>query len=118
MFAKYKFNYSKKVDTTSYSVKRKNGSTKTITTTTSDYELVDIEKEYVDNFFKFLNKNNIDTNSDPEVMYFMAEQMPQNYDFLSEFEEYLYYMNDMALYGEFRGGFGGYKGNMKFFHQI
>ena len=87
-----------------------------IVTVIEDMALVNMTKEFVDRFLVFLDDHNIDINSDPEVMYFMAEQMPQNYDFLNEFAEYLYYIDDMVLYGEFRV-FQGYAGNMKFFHQ-
>lgn len=74
-------------------------------------ELTGSDKEFLSTFLDFLYHNDIDTNSDPEVMYFMAEQLPQNYDYLSQFEEYLYYMEDMTLYGEFRGGLGAYQGH-------
>lgn len=74
-------------------------------------ELTGSDKEFLSTFLDFLYRNDIDTNSDPEVMYFMAEQLPQNYDYLSQFEEYLYYMEDMILYGEFRGGLGAYQGH-------
>lgn len=81
--------------------------TTTITTESKTYELKNVEEEYMDGFSLFLNQNNIDTDSDPEVMYYMAEQMPQSHDFLSQFERYLNYMNDTELYGEFNGDFNG-----------
>ena len=80
-------------------------------TEVNNLELTDSNKEFLSTFLDFLYHNDIDTNSDPEVMYFMAEQLPQNYDYLSQFEEYLYYMEDMTLYGEFRGGLGAYQGH-------
>lgn len=80
-------------------------------TEVNSLELTGSDKEFLSTFFDFLYHNDIDTNSDPEVMYFMAEQLPQNYDYLSQFEEYLYYMEDMTLYGEFRGGLGAYQGH-------
>lgn len=82
-----------------------------VTTTTKMTSASSIAKEFTDKFLTFLDEHDIDTNSDPEVMYLMAEQMPQNFDFLSEFGEYLYYMDDMVLYGEFRGGFGNFAGD-------
>lgn len=80
-------------------------------TEVNNLELTGSDKEFLSTFLDFLYHNDIDTNSDPEVMYFMAEQLPQNYDYLSQFEEYLYYMEDMTLYGEFRGGLGAYQGH-------
>ena len=81
-----------------------------ITTKLESWELKDFGTGFVSTFYDFLDGNNIDTNSDPEVIYLMAELFPQNQDFLSQYEPYLNFTNDMSLYGEFRGGFGGYEG--------
>ena len=53
--------------------------------------------EFIDTFYEFLNSNNIDVNSDPEVIYFMAEQFPQNHDFLDQYGAYLLYRSDIEL---------------------
>lgn len=75
-----------------------------------DIKIQNTTKEFIDKFMVFMDRNNIDINSDPEIMYLMTEEFPQNYDFLNELEDYLYYIDDMFLYGEFRGGFGRYEG--------
>lgn len=81
------------------------------TTEVDSMELSGYGMEFIDTFYEFLNSNNIDVNSDPEVIYFMAEQFPQNHDFLDQYGAYLLYMSDIELYGEFRGGFGGWAGD-------
>lgn len=63
-------------------------------------------KDYLSKFMDFLNKNKIDTRDDPQVMYHMVEMLPQNYDFITQYGEYLDYADATGL-GGFRGGYGG-----------
>lgn len=63
-------------------------------------------KEFISKFMDFLKSNKIDTKDDPQVMYYMAEMLPQNYDFVAQYGEYLDYADATGL-GGFKGGFGG-----------
>lgn len=95
--------------------------TETTTTTTvvefNSWEIISESNEYIETFMSFLNNNKIDTKSDPYMMYLMAETMPQNYDFLNSYGEYLTYM-DLFLesygyggqVGEYTGDFGEFEG--------
>lgn len=83
--------------------------TVTITTVTTvdievnSWELVAESKNPHDQFMSFLRQNRIDTKSDPQMMYLMAENLPQSYDFTGEFAEYLTHMD--MFYGT--GGYAG-----------
>lgn len=80
--------------------------TTTVTTTVevNSWDLVYESRDYVETYLGFLQNNKIDPKSDPYVILMMAEYLPQNYDFVNQFSEYLTNM-------EFKfGGMGGYGG--------
>lgn len=57
-------------------------------------------KDFVSRFYDFLVMHEINTTEDPWVMHLMAETLPQNYDFLSQYTDYLGFIESM---NEFRG---------------
>lgn len=97
--------------------------TETTTTTTTvevnSWDIVAESSDYNDKFLGFLANNKIDTKSDPYAMYLMAESMPQNYDFIYQFGDYLTHMElflDSYGYGgptgAYTGDFGDFKGGL------
>jgi|GEM_PF-4671514 len=76
----------------------------TVDTEVNSWELIASSKNHHQQFMNFLGVNKIDLNSDPELMYFMAENLPQSYDFTGEYREYLDTMGYM--YGIGGGGYG------------
>lgn len=77
----------------------------------NSYELVSVEKELNDRFHSYLISQDIEILSNPEIMLHMAELLPQNYDFVTEYEEYISYMEMQDIYIDFNGDFGDYTGS-------
>ncbi|MCK9470643.1 MAG: C39 family peptidase [Bacilli bacterium] len=63
-------------------------------------------------FFDFLEDSKINTEINPEIIYYMAETMPQSFDFIREYGDYLEYASNIKL-GGFKGGIGGGFNNVK-----
>lgn len=81
------------------------------------FALSDEDKEYISRFFDFLKIHEIDTIADPWVMYLMADTLPQNYDFIEQYEGYLGFIEAINEFrhgqyqGEFfEGDFGVFEG--------
>lgn len=79
--------------------------TTTVTVTVTGYEIGNENKEYIEKFLMFLYENGCDINSDPEIMYYMAELLPQSHDFISQYGEYLMCMENMPIYSDFPSDF-------------
>lgn len=97
--------------------------TETTTTTTTilvnSWDLVGESADYNDRFIGFLQDNKIDTKSDPYAMYLMAEMMPQSYDFIEQFGDYLNHLNLFldtfgfsGASGTYIGDFGAFEGGL------
>lgn len=84
--------------------------TTTITVETSTYVLDNIDKSFNDRLKDFADENNIEKNTDIEFGYYIVEQIPNNQDLLTEYEDYLSYLGYFDYYSEFDGEFGEYVG--------
>lgn len=76
--------------------------------------LQNTEHNYHEAFSEFLDKNNIDNMDDPQVMYYMAGELPQSGDFIAEFKGYLDFMEGEQEYAYFDGDFGDYTGGVMY----
>ncbi len=79
---------------------------------TGTWELNRTSINYTDKYLSFLLDKGFDINTTAELIYHMSEYLPQSYDFMANYGEYLSYVSATNL-GGFNGGFGGYFGIME-----